>query len=138
MVLVRTPSITGTPLVSEASTSATVPDDGTPKAREFVATCAMLSPQGNSEHLDGSAAFAAVATIDSLGGVPTVVTTASHHSYPGLAAAEEDRLNRVWDDGQRHWLGLSSSSRLVPVDNTGHMVQLDRPDVVIEQITQLL
>jgi pimeloyl-ACP methyl ester carboxylesterase len=115
-----------------------VPNDGTPKAQEFVATCAMFSPQNNPEHLDGPAAFAGVATIDSLGAVPMVVATRADVSYPGLAPAEQARLKQVWDAGQQHWLTLSSASRLVPVDTTNHVIQLARPEVVIDQITGLL
>ncbi|MGZ4681322.1 MAG: hypothetical protein ACXWBN_04990 [Acidimicrobiales bacterium] len=84
------------------------------------------------------AAFSEVATIDSLGNVPMVVATAARHTYPGLAVSEEARLNQVWDAGQQHWMSLSPSAQLVSVDNTGHDIQLDRPDVVIEQIQRLL
>jgi hypothetical protein len=38
----------------------------------------------------------------------------------------------------QHWLTLSSASHLVPVDNTSHNIQVDRPDTVIEQIQKLL
>jgi pimeloyl-ACP methyl ester carboxylesterase len=40
--------------------------------------------------------------------------------------------------GQEHWVSLSSSSRPVPVDDTGHNIQVDQPDVVIQQIEGLL
>ena len=88
--------------------------------------------------LDGPTAFAEVATIDSLGRVPLTVITAARHPYPGLASSEEARLNQVWDAGQQHWASLSSSARIVSVENTSHDIQLDRPDVVIDQIQRLL
>ncbi len=115
-----------------------VPDDGTAKAKELALTCAMFSPVNNPEHLDVAAAFAGTAAVDSLGMVPLVVTTASRHSYPGLAALEEERLNAVWDAGQQRWLSLSSASHLVRVDGTSHTIQLDRPEVVVEQVANLL
>ena len=121
------------------SASCAVPDDGSPGARVFRDNCASISSAGNNaEHLDGPAAFAEVAAIDSLGHVPLMVLTAARHPYPGLAASEEARLSQVWDAGQQHWMSLSPSAQLVSVDNTSHDIQLDRPDVVIEQLQRLL
>jgi pimeloyl-ACP methyl ester carboxylesterase len=117
-----------------------VPDDGSDAAGVFQALCAQQSsPANNVEHLDAPTAFAEVATIESLSDVPMIVATADHHSYPGLAASEEARLNDVWNAGQAHWLSLvPSSAQLVPVDNTSHNIQLDRPDVVLDMIHDLL
>ena len=103
------------------------------------ALCAeQSSPANNAEHLDGPAAFAEVATINSLSGFPMIVATADHHSYAGLAASEEARLNDVWNDGQAHWVSLASAAQLISVDHTGHNIQLDRPDVVLDKIHELL
>lgn len=119
--------------------SCAVPDDGTAKAQEFKLSCTMAhAPANNPERLDGPAAFAGVASIQSLGNVPMIVSTRARASYPGLAAAQEERLRQVWDAGQQHWMSLSTSSRLVPVENTGHVIQMDRPDVVIDAIDHLL
>jgi len=119
--------------------SCAVPDDGTPTAQVFRDNCASISsPGNNAEHLDGTTAFAEVGAIHSLGNVPMVVITAAEHTYPSLEASEQARLNRVWDAGQQHWMSLSPSARIVPVDNTGHDIQLDRPDVVLDQIQRLL
>ena len=67
-----------------------------------------------------------------------IVATADHHSYAGLAASEEARLNDVWAAGQAHWASLASSAQLITVDNTSHNIQLDRPDLVLDQIHELL
>ena len=116
-----------------------VPDDGTDTAGVFRALCAeQSSPANNGEHLDAPTAFAEVATINSLSGFPMIVATADHHSYPGLAASEEARLDDVWNDGQAHWVSLAPSAQLITVDNTGHNIQLDRPDVVLDKIHELL
>ena len=89
-----------------------VPDDGTKAAGDLNRSCdAVADPSRNPEHLDGPAAFAGVAAISSLGSLPVTVLTASEHPFPGLAAAEEARLNEVWDAGQDHWASLSSASR---------------------------
>jgi pimeloyl-ACP methyl ester carboxylesterase len=116
-----------------------VPDDGSDAAHVFQGLCVeQSSPANNAEHLDAPTAFAEVATIKSLGTLPMVVVTADHHSYPGLAASEESRLDDVWNDGQAHWVSLASSAQLISVNNTGHNIQLDRPDVVLDKIHELL
>jgi pimeloyl-ACP methyl ester carboxylesterase len=116
-----------------------VPDDGSDAARSFVALCAQQSdPNNNGEHLDAPRAFAEVASIKSLGSFPMIVATADHHAFPGLAAQEAARLNEVWNTGQKKWVSLGSSAELVTVTNTGHLIQFDRPDVVLDKIGQLL
>jgi pimeloyl-ACP methyl ester carboxylesterase len=116
-----------------------VADDGSEAARSLLADCARQSdPAHNLEHLDGPAAFAAVAKIDSLGRLPMRVTTASSHEFTGLDPAEATRLNDVWNAGQDHWTSLSSAARLVSVDNTSHYIQSDQPAIIIAQIQQLL
>ena len=116
-----------------------VPDDGTEAADDLNRSCdAVADPSRNPEHLDGPAAFAGVAAISSLGSLPVTVLTASEHPFPGLAPAEEARLNEVWDAGQDHWASLSTASELIRVDQTSHYIQLDQPAAVIEQIRRLL
>jgi pimeloyl-ACP methyl ester carboxylesterase len=116
-----------------------VPDDGSDAAGIFQALCVQQSsPDNNVEQLDAPTAFAEVATITSLNEVPMIVATADHHSYAGLAASEEARLNDVWEAGQAHWASLVSSAQLVSVDNTSHNIQLDRPNVVLDMIHALL
>ena len=55
-----------------------------------------------------------------------------------VAASEEARLDDVWVTGQAHWVSLASSAQLITVDNTSHNIQLDRPDVVLDKIHELL
>ena len=44
----------------------------------------------------------------------------------------------VWNAGQAHWVPLASSAQLISVDHTSHNIQLDRPDVVLDKIHELL
>jgi hypothetical protein len=60
--------------------------------------------------------------------------TADHHSYAGLAASEDARLNDVWNAEQAHWVSPVSSAQLISVENTSHYFQLDRPDVALDMI----
>jgi pimeloyl-ACP methyl ester carboxylesterase len=118
----------------------TVADDGSSAATVLRGVCDRLSdPMSNAEHLDVFAGFAGAATITSLGSLPMAVITAVDRQLPaGLSAAEVVRLTDVWDEGQRSWSHLSTGSRLVPVDDTSHDIQLDHPDVVIDEIVRLL
>jgi pimeloyl-ACP methyl ester carboxylesterase len=67
-----------------------------------------------------------------------IVVTADHHSHPGLAPSEGARLNDVWNAGQAHWVSFGSSAQLITVDHTSHNIQLDRPDVVLAKLHELL
>jgi hypothetical protein len=98
----------------------------------------MRHPDLNVEHLDAVAAFDEVATIDTLGDLPLTVVTTSERTFPGLAADQLARLDRVWNDGVDRWASLSTASTVVSVDDTGHDIQLDQPQVVIDQIEALL
>ncbi len=116
-----------------------VQDDGTETATTLRSFCTRLSdPTGNAEHLDAFESFAEVSGIVTLGSLPMTVITAVDRQFPGLGASELARLTDVWDQGQQRWLGLSTEAQLVSVEDTSHSIQLDRPDVVIQEITRLL
>lgn len=114
--------------------------DGSQGAEMLLDMCANAFPAaGNPERLDVRAAFAAVAEITTLGSLPTAVITAAERDLPAdLAADERVRLNEQWNQGQQGWAALSDDSQVVTVDHTSHDIQLDQPQVVIDQITQLL
>ena len=115
-----------------------VVDDGSDAAATYRELCASLSdPANNPEHLDAPRAFAEVAEVTSLGDLPMIVDTAAEHPW-GLASSENDRLNEEWNAGQNHWVSLSSEAQLLSVDNTGHHIEVDRPEVVNLQIAALL
>ncbi len=116
-----------------------VPDDGSEAAAGFQDRCPdPADPTDNPERMDEVAAFAAVGAIDSLGALPLAIVTAADHPFPGLESSATARLNEVWDDGQDGWLSLSSDAHLRPVEDTGHYIQLDRPEVVLSEIRGLL
>ena len=116
-----------------------VPDDGSEAAADFVSHCPdPAAPADNPEQLDVVAAFAEVAAIDTLGSTPLSVVTAAEHPFPGLDAGEATRLQDVWNQGQEQWSSLSTGAQVITVQNTGHYIQLDRPDAVIAEIQKLL
>jgi pimeloyl-ACP methyl ester carboxylesterase len=116
-----------------------IADDGSETASLFRANCTgWADPTGNREHLDVFAAFAEVDRIGSLGSLPIAVITAAARQFAGLSATELARLTRAWDQGQQRWTALSPAARLVSVEDTSHHIELDRPDVVIKAIVELL
>jgi pimeloyl-ACP methyl ester carboxylesterase len=114
--------------------------DGTEAATFIQAMCdGWTDPMNNLEHLDVFAAFDLAAGTPSLGSLPvTIMTAVDRELPPGISDAERTRLTDTWNEGQEHWSRLSSVSRLVSVPDTGHYIQIDRPDLVIDEIARLL
>jgi pimeloyl-ACP methyl ester carboxylesterase len=105
----------------------------------YAAGCAVMhDPALDAERLDVFPAFEAVAAIGSLGDLPMTVVTAAHRTDPTLEPAELARLDSVWDEGVDHWAALSTSSRVVTVEDTGHDIHVEHPQVVIEELERLL
>ncbi len=137
--------VTGLVLVDASPTAwpaalCAIQEDGSQGATMLRGLCTnAFAPAGNSERLDVVAAFTEAAQIASLGSLPVAVVTATQRELPAdLAASEVERLNDAWNRGQQTWMALSSNARLVPVDDTGHNVQIDQPGVVVDEITRLL
>lgn len=101
----------------------------------YEALCAVMhDPTRDPERLAAFSAFDEVATITSLGDLPMTVMTAAHRTDPGLAQHELKRLDAVWAEGVERWAGLSSSSSIVSVEDTGHDIHLDQPQLVVEEL----
>jgi pimeloyl-ACP methyl ester carboxylesterase len=54
--------------------------------------------------------------------------------HPGLRRSVAPDCRRY----QAHWVSLASSAQLISVGHTSHNIQLDRPDVVLDKIHELL
>jgi pimeloyl-ACP methyl ester carboxylesterase len=106
---------------------------------EYETGCAVMrDPELDPERLDVFPAFDAVAAIASLGDLPMTVVTAAHRIDPGLPQAELIRLDTLWAEGVERWAALSSSSSIVSVEETGHHIEVDQPEVVIGELLRLL
>jgi pimeloyl-ACP methyl ester carboxylesterase len=98
----------------------------------------MRDPSLDSERLDVFPAFEQVATITSLGDLPMTIMTAAHRDPSGLTADEVTRLDAEWAAGMQDWAGMSPASTVVVVEDTGHHIELDQPQLVIEELLELL
>lgn len=74
-----------------------------------------------------------------LGDLPLIVLS---HGVPdtisSLNRAEQSQFEQEWTKMQLELAGLSSNSKQVIAKKSGHYIQLDEPDLVIESILQLV
>ena len=117
-----------------------VPDDGSAAAASWRDTCTSVThADQNPERLDGRKAFAEVAAVRSLGDLPVTVMTRAEVVYPDLRGRYGGGAGRrLGQRGQQRWASLSSSGRVVPVADTGHVIQVEQPGAVIENIEALV
>lgn len=105
----------------------------------YAGGCAVMhDPSLDPERLDVFGAFGAVAAIESLGDLPMAVVTAAHRTDPTLDAAELARLDSVWAEGVERWASLSTASSVVTVEDAGHDIHVERPELVAGEIAALL
>ncbi|MCG8309723.1 MAG: alpha/beta hydrolase [Cytophagales bacterium] len=65
---------------------------------------------------------------------PVVVLSAGKKSSP----LERDEMRKKWLEFQKDLAGLSSNSKHVVVDGSGHYIHKDRPHLVIDEIIRLI
>jgi pimeloyl-ACP methyl ester carboxylesterase len=98
-----------------------------------------MDPKGNRENLDGKRSFAAAQEYPPLGAMPLVALTHSIPQHPKTTSARQQAdLESAWEEGQNHWLAMSSQSLVERVDLAGHEIQNDRPDIVVAQVRAML
>ncbi len=117
-----------------------ITDDGSVAAHAIRTMCDVgFDPNGNRELLDVFKAFAEAESLPDLGSLPMIVLTAVDHALPDdISDVERTRITEAWDAGQQIWARLSSAAQVVSIADSGHDIQLDHPDLVIEQIIRLL
>ena len=74
-----------------------------------------------------------------LGSLPLIVLSQSpnHHDL-GVPADLQAATNRAWDGLQRELARLSTRGTRVIAENSGHYIQQDRPDVVIDAVREIV
>lgn len=56
----------------------------------------------------------------------------------GIDAETGAELERIWQDGQRRMLTLSTDSALVVAEHSGHLVPAEQPEIIVAQVRELL
>jgi pimeloyl-ACP methyl ester carboxylesterase len=91
--------------------------------------------------VEESAAQVRAAQIGSLGDIPLVVLTRGLPADPdllGLSDEEAEQGEVVWDELQAELAALSSNGRQVIAEESGHLVQIDQPELVIDAIRDVV
>jgi pimeloyl-ACP methyl ester carboxylesterase len=89
----------------------------------------ILDWRANPEHGDGRRGFAQLRALRSLGSLRLLVLSHGDRFLEGLPTYGV-ALERLWQQGQRHWATLSTEARLQVVARSGHYVYRDRPALV--------
>jgi hypothetical protein len=74
-----------------------------------------------------------------LGAIAIIVLT--HQAFPrGSAETQEQRdaKNKLWLDLHDQIAAMSTRGRRITVENSGHYIQLEQPQVVIDSILEVL
>lgn len=103
-------------------------------------TGASLQPAGNPEHIDALASLALVAPTQDLGALPLAVLTAGR-APEGPACVPPEYLERtyaIWRELQAQLPKLSTNSAHIMATASGHYIQLDEPDLVVDAIRQVV
>ena len=80
------------------------------------------------------------ANINTFGNIPLVIITgASPDRFKYLKNKTlEKQFNSIWSELQKDLLKLSSNSKQILATKSGHTVQMEQPEVVIESIIQII
>ncbi|RCX21581.1 pimeloyl-ACP methyl ester carboxylesterase [Fontibacillus phaseoli] len=76
-----------------------------------------------------------------LGSLPVRVIArgmAQDYAQAGISEEGGRKLESIWQAGQRKMLEISTDSRLIVAEKSGHMVIHDQPELVVETIRSLL
>lgn len=74
-----------------------------------------------------------------LGNLPlTVIRHGIPDIFSRMPAAEAIQAEQVWQEMQNLLAGLSSDSRSITAENSGHGIQLEQPELVVEAIRQMV
>lgn len=77
--------------------------------------------------------------VTSFGDIPLlVITGTSPTRNDSIAVAFRDDFTRIWNELQQGLLSLSTNSQHILAPLSGHYIQLDQPDLVIDAIRSII
>jgi pimeloyl-ACP methyl ester carboxylesterase len=90
--------------------------------------------------------FAAIAESDaqlhsagSLGNLPlTVIRHGLPEMFASMPAGQAAQAEQVWQELQAELAGLSTNSRMLAAGKSGHRIQMDQPELVVDAILQMV
>jgi len=92
------------------------------------------------EPMDITTTLAQVRAVKSLGNIPLVVLSHADAAkmWGDLPLGVAANLDKAWLDLQKEYVSLSTDSSLMLAEHSGHFVQQDEPQVVIDAIMKLV
>jgi pimeloyl-ACP methyl ester carboxylesterase len=122
-----------------------VPPQLPPAAAEIFRALVAASPKHVETYIAEQQAVQAIhaelaaARITSLSDLPLVVLSHSQPmAMPGLTDQVNQAYEQLWQELQAQLAGLSSRGRLVMAENSGQYIQLERPQLVIDAIGEVV
>ncbi len=99
-----------------------------------------IPPASLPEKLDIPASLAQVRAVKSLGSLPLVVLSHSHTLPidPDLPPELARKIEQVWEQKQNELAGLSTASTHLVAEKSGHYIQVDEPQIVIDAVLNVL
>lgn len=96
-------------------------------------------PASTEERIDLVSSISEVRRVVSLGNIPLhVITAGTFLNQSLIPSARRAELQRRWEDLQKQFLKLSSRATQSIVHSSGHFVQRDDPQVVIDAIRAVI
>ena len=97
------------------------------------------NPASTPDNVDFVTSLEQLRDIPSLGDLPMVVLASGAFLREAPTRPEAGpRLHEIWQDLQRDLANLSSNSGYSVVESSGHFIQRDRPEVVVDAIRRVL
>ena len=70
--------------------------------------------------------------------IPLIVLSAQWASMPGVSPDELRAMNAIWRDSHRELAELSPQGVVRDIPDVGHMIQIERPDIVLAAIREVM
>ena len=118
-----------------------LPGEALAQYRAIAATTGYFkSANDERKAFEGNLAVLRAAGAEDLGNIPLIVLSRGlwEPSLPDLSEAENQIAWQAWQEMQEELAALSSGSQLVVAEKSGHHVQLQQPELVIEAIRQIM
>lgn len=95
-------------------------------------------PTKNPEGFDQLTSHVQSRAVTSLGDLPMIVLAASEFRMRIPDPRFGSYMQNMWHDLQRDLARLSTNSKFVAVEDSGHFIQIDKPQAVIDAIWELV
>ena len=90
------------------------------------------------ESMQDSLAEMRAAEVTNLGDIPLVVLSHGDNPVPFLSEADNQKLEQAWQAMQTELAAQSSNSKQIVAEDSGHYIQLDQPQLVIDAVREVV